>query len=185
MERALYQYPPLTQEKSIRLLLLQPATSKQAPLICEIHHAELGDGKIPPYEALSYVWGSVTDTTHRLICSGQHVSITRNLNEALLHLRYTDRVRVLWVDAVCVDQSNVSERNHQVCQMGEIYQQASQVVVWLGAGDPLEDYSFCAFMLHAEVLKHYRLAAMVIKKVFRDRIATDCKYLWYLRKKSL
>lgn len=63
-------------------------------------------------------------------------AVQENLWQALVHLRAADDTRVLWVDAVCINQQNIDERNHQVMQMGEIYRRASKVVVWLGLSDP-------------------------------------------------
>ncbi|EFW98780.1 heterokaryon incompatibility protein [Grosmannia clavigera kw1407] len=51
---------------------------------------------------------------------------------ALQQLRMADRARVLWVDAVCINQQDIPERGEQVKLMAEIYHSASQVVVWLG-----------------------------------------------------
>lgn len=60
------------------------------------------------------------------------VSVTRNLATALRYLRYSDRQRVLWVDAICVDQGNLEERSQQVARMADIYALANRVLVWLG-----------------------------------------------------
>jgi len=59
-------------------------------------------------------------------------SITKNLYAALKHLRLPDRERILWVDALCIDQTESTERTHQVRLMASIYGQASTVLIWLG-----------------------------------------------------
>ena len=51
---------------------------------------------------------------------------------ALRYLRDPCRPRIMWIDALCIDQSSVEERNHQVGQMGVIYRKASSVIAWLG-----------------------------------------------------
>jgi hypothetical protein len=51
----------------------------------------------------------------------------------LLRLRRPDDTRTLWVDAICVDQLNIPERNSQVSIMQKLYATAEQVVIWLGA----------------------------------------------------
>jgi hypothetical protein len=56
----------------------------------------------------------------------------QNLFEALLHLRGKKETRILWVDAVCINQQDKSERNEQVRWMGEIYSSVQQVIIWLG-----------------------------------------------------
>jgi hypothetical protein len=63
--------------------------------------------------------------------------VTSNLRAALLNLRKTDRPFTIWVDAVCIDQDNVSERNQQVSIMGDIYRNAARTLVWLGDSHPL------------------------------------------------
>lgn len=99
---------------------------------------------IPAYEALSYVWGSpaarcivsIHDSANRGSSESdpslQELAIGKNLAEALRHLRYTDRTRALWIDALCIDQSNLAERGEQVRRMADIYSLAKRVVVWLG-----------------------------------------------------
>ncbi|KAI1768943.1 heterokaryon incompatibility protein-domain-containing protein [Hypoxylon sp. FL1150] len=95
----------------------------------------------PKFEALSYVWGSMENPESLELRrdgseSGVSVSITRNLGVALRHLRNPSSSRVLWVDAVCIDQSNIPERNAQVPRMSIIYKLASRVILWLGpSGD--------------------------------------------------
>ncbi|KAL9127020.1 MAG: hypothetical protein Q9175_007817 [Cornicularia normoerica] len=101
-----------------------------------LRKAVLSKSVVPEYEALSYTWGSAADLDYIYIqeAEGESVlAITQNLAEALQYLRYEDTSRVLWIDAICVDQSNISERGHQVVRMAEIYPRARRVLVWLGA----------------------------------------------------
>ena len=93
----------------------------------------------PKYEALSYTWGPTTNpvTAHVVDSSDctlpqPHIQIRANLACALQHLRYHDRPRTLWVDALCINQDDVDERNAQVKRIGAIYSLAQRVVVWLG-----------------------------------------------------
>jgi hypothetical protein len=44
--------------------------------------------------------------------------------------------QLLWIDAICINQANTAERNHQVNLMRSVYAQASIVLVWLGEVDP-------------------------------------------------
>ncbi|KAK4169730.1 hypothetical protein QBC43DRAFT_198160 [Cladorrhinum sp. PSN259] len=84
----------------------------------------------PPYEALSYAWGN-EDPTVEILIDGRRFLIRPNLAYALAALRTTEP-RLLWVDALCINQDNVHERNHQVRLMGDIYRRATTVLVWLG-----------------------------------------------------
>lgn len=91
------------------------------------------------YEALSYVWGSTDAPGHVIIqseISGHNsISVTRNLDVALRHLRHTDKSRSLWADAICINQQSLAERSSQVSLMSSIYRFAPKVIVWLGAED--------------------------------------------------
>ena len=75
------------------------------------------------------------------------LDVTRNLAVALQHLRYEREPRVLWIDAICINQQDVHERSAQVQRMGDIYRSARQTTVWLG---PEEDDSCLA----VEILDH-------------------------------
>jgi len=64
--------------------------------------------------------------------NGLEFVITGNLYAALFNLRSRFKERILWIDAICIDQNNILERNEQVRRMGQIYRSASRVVAWLG-----------------------------------------------------
>jgi ankyrin repeat protein len=135
-----YKYPPLDLEKrSFRLLRL--IKGNDGPIQCEIINARFDDKEdIIPYNALSYTWGDQSNlreievhrTTFRV--DVMVLSVTENLHVALQHLRRREDDRILWVDAICIDQGNPKERGHQVEQMSSIYEQAAKVVFWLGKG---------------------------------------------------
>ncbi|KAK1671700.1 heterokaryon incompatibility protein-domain-containing protein [Colletotrichum godetiae] len=123
-----FQYEPLDLGlRSFRLLILYPGGSD---IRCDIFQASLEPDENIPYEALSYAWGC-TDLIEPISANGKRLFVTRNLFLALNHLR-TEEARILWVDALCIDQSNLAERGHQVGHMAGIYRQAEQVLVWLG-----------------------------------------------------
>jgi hypothetical protein len=96
------------------------------------------------YEALSYTWGLATARTElaKIIpCSGgtdkelslpATLEIRDNLASALRHLRYGDRPRTLWIDAICINQDDKEERSEQVKRAATVYTEASGVVLWLG-----------------------------------------------------
>ena len=101
-------------------------------LECKLQIQSLSsDVDSPSYEALSYVWGDVPGKQKLYIDDAQY-EITSNLALALSHLRYEDRDRLLWVDAVCINQDNLKERGHQIRLMGSVYAGASSVLIWLG-----------------------------------------------------
>lgn len=123
-------------ECGIRLLILLPCEERGAPIECRLETVDLSANT--KFEALSYVWG---DPSIRVdIFVNNHVlNVTANLGTALRHLRHKKNPRALWVDAVCIDQTSLEERNHQVRRMRHIYQHASHTIVWLGEGDEETD----------------------------------------------
>lgn len=121
---------PLDVEShQIRLLSVSAAAGLDEPLRGELDVVSMDDR--PQYEALSYVWGKDLAPTPMAI-DNINMEITQNLDAALRYLRHHDKARVLWVDAICIDQTNFDERAEQVRQMRDIYYFSSTVVVWLG-----------------------------------------------------
>ena len=72
-----------------------------------------------------------------MYCNHKAISVTRNLMDALHRFRRPDASRVLWADAICINQDDVEERGSQVQLMARIYSEASRVLIWLGHGDPI------------------------------------------------
>ncbi|KAK1829574.1 heterokaryon incompatibility protein-domain-containing protein [Podospora conica] len=134
-----YRYFPLASPRHIRLLALRPALKDAQPIICSLHEVSLDDrnrqNPPPPYEALSYTWGARTGTIP-ILCDGRTLLVTPNCESALRHLRHKFKDRLLWIDATCIDQQSVEEKNVQVPLMGEIYSTATRAVIWLGPGLP-------------------------------------------------
>jgi hypothetical protein len=83
------------------------------------------------YYALSYVWGDPGRTLDILI-NGISRPVTKNLESGLRHMRSESQNINLWVDAVCIDNSNIQERNEQVSNMDEIFASAARVIIGLG-----------------------------------------------------
>ncbi|KAK4107456.1 HET-domain-containing protein [Canariomyces notabilis] len=125
-------YQPITRAKEIRLLVLEPGEPGDE-VRCRLVNVQLSWRT--KYEALSYVWGSST-VTRPLRCSGHAIPVTVSLYDALNDLRYRDRERLLWVDAVCINQVDNDEKATQIMLMGEIYSRARQVLIYLGKTDP-------------------------------------------------
>ncbi|KAI0835320.1 heterokaryon incompatibility protein-domain-containing protein [Hypoxylon sp. FL0890] len=125
-------YRPLDGVMPFRLLRLHPGKPSE-PLITELIPASVdeADGQ---YEATSYTWGSPANPC-RIKCNDFNLTIQRNAFDMLHDLRQRDEPRVVWVDAICIDQSNLEERASQVSIMHHIYRRAKRVVVWLGKPD--------------------------------------------------
>lgn len=143
LDKYCYDEHDLTSAASFRLLILAPGkgrdTLKAQFVVTNIENPSLA------YEALSYTWGSPrrskrlliqTDTSEELRVF--QMLITSNLQLALRALRDANVPRILWVDAVCIDQEDAGEKNKQVAMMRKIYSNASRTIIYLG-----EDFPFC------------------------------------------
>ena len=124
-----FPHKPLdTARREIRLVCIAPA-SHDTPIVCNLIQTSLDDDC--QYLALSYVWGDPSRTLP-IQLDGQTFHVTENLEAALRHLRLISTPRTFWIDAICIDQTNIAERSQQVELMGAIYESAEQVQVWLG-----------------------------------------------------
>ena len=112
-----------------RLLVLLPSIDETSQLECQLRLASFNDHE--SYEARSYVWGEPKFTT-RIKLDKLPFLITPRLEEALRYLRRFDKPRVLWVDALCIEQGNNNERRYQVGLMRQIYSNCQSGLVWLG-----------------------------------------------------
>jgi Heterokaryon incompatibility protein (HET) len=114
---------------TIRVLALLPGEGPtlKATMFC----VDLSSG--PIFEALSYVWGAMeADASYFLNIDGTIMEITPNLYHALQALRLRQGPRVLWVDAVCINQNDNRDKETQICMMEEIYRSANHVAIYLG-----------------------------------------------------
>jgi hypothetical protein len=101
-EQTPFVYPSLTQDNKTRLLMLEPGSFNDE-LKCKVEPVDrLEDHK---YEALSYFWGKRPGTITEL-SAGKPIHITANCEAALRRLRYENDTRLLWVDAICINQSD-------------------------------------------------------------------------------
>lgn len=136
---------------SVRLLQLLPHQDENSRLECRLVTFPLLDRGIShPYEALSYVWGSEDNKRPIHIGDNDELLITANLYAALRHLRYCFVERILWVDAICINQADDDEKGQQVQVMAKIYAKASRVVVWLGETANNSDQALEAIRMAAE-----------------------------------
>lgn len=126
-------FTPL-QPRHIRLVCILPSDCPNSPLECTLVHSPLD--ATPPYEALSYAWGSGTVPGRPIMLDGLGLNITAELEEALRRLRPLDSSRTMWIDAICINQADLAERNAQVVLMSDIYRRADRVIAWLGEETP-------------------------------------------------
>lgn len=147
--RNLYVYTGLSSPQSFRLLRLHDAAFLEDPIECSIETYELDGEERPAYTTLSYTWGSAARDEIIALANGGVVKGTSTLVQALRYMRRLQQTRddvvgVWWIDMVCIDQDNISERSQQVALMRDIFQAAAMTVVWLGpssdGSDALMDY---------------------------------------------
>jgi hypothetical protein len=130
-----YQYQPLRGPKAKQIRLLELLSDGSV----RIQTSSLAGPGIPKYEALSYCWGNTTELYRVDVLVGgesshenvKHLWVPRGLRLALERLKLKDCLRVLWIDAICINQTDLSEKGWQVSMMTAIYRNASRVVVYL------------------------------------------------------
>lgn len=122
---------------NIRLIRLLPGANEE-DIKCELFVYTLRLDRVSAlYEALSYCWGSPEDSRRKHIKNARDVEydyldVTINLYTALKRLRDPDLQRIIWIDAIAIDQNNLEERAFQVSFMDKIFGHAAYVNVWLG-----------------------------------------------------
>ena len=146
-------YKPLPPQY-IRVLQLHPGPI-DAPLACNIVNQRIGS---QPYDALSYVWGdpapaaciTCIDETNEV-----ELGIGKALAKALIAFRLLDRPRSIWIDALCINQNDVTERHSQVRLMGAIYAKAELVLGWLGPFDGQDENAESRARLAIDFLRRF------------------------------
>ncbi|OQD66040.1 hypothetical protein PENPOL_c005G03019 [Penicillium polonicum] len=151
-----FSYSPLQSPDEIRVVTLVKGKRRQNPdsIQCYLAHGQLRpptdaylktprgrsceaegtvllNGRLTQYKALSYEWGSC-DNKETIFLNGCEFKVWRNLYNALCHLRSPKEDLVLWIDQLCINQNNLTERGHQLRKMSQIYRSAHGVVLWLG-----------------------------------------------------
>jgi hypothetical protein len=121
-------YRAIPDNESIRYMVLEAGKDDEA-LVCSLRMSRLR--KMPYFEAISYVWGS-DDRNHEILCDGEIVKITTNLQQVLRRVRLATASRTLWADSICINQEDGAEKGEQVRLMGAIYSKADRVLVCVG-----------------------------------------------------
>ncbi len=129
-----YQYQPLdADDEDIRILILLSSEDTDSDIRCQLIHESLKTN--PPYIALSYTWGDSNPSKSIYLEEYSdifQIIVGPNLFSALRQFRHTTDERPLWVDALCINQSDTVERSFQVSLMRSIYEKAACVLMWLG-----------------------------------------------------
>lgn len=116
----------------IRLLMVQPRQDglPTAPVRCSLRYTFLSEDDRLEYEAVSYCWGD-SDTEASIWLDEIELSVPESAAEVLKHFQPTERPRLLWIDAVCINLKDPEERSSQVAMMASIYGQCVQTIAYL------------------------------------------------------
>ena len=149
-----HEYTSLPHARAFRLLEFPKAFIPTTELRCNLRIVDFDAPDRPPYTALSYTWGNSSTTelppdssldpllTNTIVCDDRLLRVTENAHAALSEMRWRGSAGLYWIDGVCIDQSNPTEKSEQVAFMGEIYKEAERVIVWLGTDEENDRKAF-------------------------------------------
>jgi hypothetical protein len=189
-----FQYSQLDHETdSIRVLEIIPDPDESI-IRCQMRRTTMSEST---YRCLSYTW-LPSHPTHEVEVNSSVLEIGDNLYQFLRAYRAwqrdgnqsssptfgdptDDKSPSLWIDAICIDQSNVEEKNHQVRQMGTIYKKAQDVVIWLGVLDQsLLDFLEMAKELSGSIRKDFSQVDKTLDSYTRDLLRCGISNFWSL-----
>jgi hypothetical protein len=140
MDKIQNDYPNVpvdTSKHEIRVLELFPG-ARGTKIHCSLVCLSLSENHID-YEALSYAWSNPAERSVIALSNNENFQIPSRLEAALQDLRLDERHLMIWIDAICIDQSNIEERNAQVQLMRRVYRQATAVRIWLDMDISIHD----------------------------------------------
>jgi hypothetical protein len=141
-----YSYQRLPAPNCIRLLTLN-ANDFSGSL--DIHSLD----SCPEYVALSYTWGK-GGIPHDFLCSGARLSLQPNLYSALQQFQVSGIDKPIWIDAICINQQDIPEKEHQIPLMTQIYLGAFKIYVWLGEATKIDEEAFLLLPEIVEILEN-------------------------------
>ncbi|KAJ4033752.1 hypothetical protein NW761_006521 [Fusarium oxysporum] len=150
-------YTPLPSPSHIRVLFIQPGVNEDT-LVASFELLDLNAANIR-FEAISYQWSECGGQKAPMRLGGEQMSINAYLRSILLHLRREQHIRVVWADALCINQSDHAERLQQVSIMQKIYSQAFRVIGFVG-----KDYTHASMCFNA--IKALTSAWFEVRKSF-------------------
>ena len=134
-----FDYQPLVWDDGIRVIKIVKGSFEEL-ITCKLKHVHLQASSPPKFVALSYVWGN-DPVTQRIILNGNLFLVNKNLHAALRRLRELDQDWAnwsVWIDAICINQKDIPERDRQILRMADIYSSA-KVVAFLGENSVEDD----------------------------------------------
>ena len=134
-----FQYTPLPDPSThIRLLSILEGAYDQR-VVCELTTWELDT--VPPYYAISYTWGD-SHAVATINVNGKETEVRQNCEFVLRQSFASQSSQYYWCDAICINQTDVSEKNQQVAMFGKLYEKAEHVLVCVGRHEDDSDILF-------------------------------------------
>lgn len=139
--RGRYEFQALDENvhhiRLLRVLRIDPFGTVHIALL----GTKLSDAERVGYTAISYTWGSA-DAAERYVAVHEHdsgeyrgtIKVRENCYNVLQTMTEHQQNVYLWIDSICIDQNNVTERNHQVSNMAAVYQSAQTVAAHFSKG---------------------------------------------------
>ncbi|KAK8087691.1 hypothetical protein PG997_002652 [Apiospora hydei] len=126
----LYRYEPLDKErKEIRILSI----TKSEPIEFEFEYASMKEGQVEDYNAISWCWGDASaPKSKHITIQGRSLPVSETAHDAIMEVCISQKKWRIWIDAVCINQDDLDERNQQVAMMSSIYKKSAMTLVWLG-----------------------------------------------------
>ncbi|KAM0433297.1 hypothetical protein ACHAPT_004173 [Fusarium lateritium] len=132
----MFTYSPLDRHKSeIRLVRFVESPSDSSQLELQLRHASMNE---TTFSALSYVWGDCSETID-ITLNGQSFPVGPNLHSGLKQLRENGFRSWIWIDSICIQQTDLEEKGWHVQEMRTVYSRAECVYMWLGPGSDATD----------------------------------------------
>lgn len=133
-----FEHSPL-EAGSIRLLRVGKLCLRDLffnNIDCELIHVPLSEAPAHGYECISYRWDN-SEHLHYLNLGNALFWVSPTVKMILLDHRSFFKSKYVWIDQVCINQRNSTEKSEQVRMMKDIYEKASKVIIHLGAGGQL------------------------------------------------
>lgn len=121
---------PYTELLLDEIRLLKILRGQDGPIQCQFVVSSLSD-PMPSFVAISYSWGNPAHT-EEITVESTPFGVTQNVLIMLEHLRRSEEDKLVWIDAICIEQKNIDERNVQLRLMRKIYSMATSIIIWLG-----------------------------------------------------
>lgn len=149
---SLFNYQPFISSTHIRLLHLDPGTDAD-PLRCSIIQVDLNEK--PNFTAISYMWGPPEKPFRMLVEDSHFIPLTASLDVLLKDVRHSDQRGPFWADQICINQSDPDGRSQQVVLMGRIYEDATQVITYIGPEGPDDKAGFDLALIYYDFYAKY------------------------------